>query len=225
MQKHLVKDFTRIYHVDLHGDVRESPKLSGTTHNVFGIQTGVGITLAVKHAEPPSDGDCLYYHRVPETWRREEKLSWLANQKSIESIVWEKVPSGRWLSLENAAEYDDLIPLGIKDEGSAEVHAFFSQYSLGVSSNRDSVVYDFNAEALGTRVERFIDDYNAEVDRFRRKATKKTNIDDFIDYSRIKWSRSLKQQVQRRREVTYDVANIAASTVPLRRNTCTWERF
>ena len=35
MQKHLLRDFTRIYHVDLHGNVRRNPKLSGTTHNVF----------------------------------------------------------------------------------------------------------------------------------------------------------------------------------------------
>ena len=48
MRKHLAQDFERIDHIDLHGNVRRNPKLSGTTHNVFGIQVGVGITLAVK---------------------------------------------------------------------------------------------------------------------------------------------------------------------------------
>jgi predicted helicase len=46
MRKHLMQDFTYIYHLDLHGNVRKNPKLSGTTHNVFGIQVGVGITIA-----------------------------------------------------------------------------------------------------------------------------------------------------------------------------------
>jgi predicted helicase len=48
MRKHLERDFQRIDHLDLHGNVRRNPKLSGTTHNVFGIQTGVGITLALR---------------------------------------------------------------------------------------------------------------------------------------------------------------------------------
>src|SRR5207253_2675121 len=47
MRKDLLQDFTEIYHLDLHGNVRKNPKLSGTTHNVFGIQIGVGITIAI----------------------------------------------------------------------------------------------------------------------------------------------------------------------------------
>ena len=55
-ERHLEDDYTAIYHVDLHGNVRHNPKLSGTTHNVFGIQVGVGITLAVRKALP-ANGD------------------------------------------------------------------------------------------------------------------------------------------------------------------------
>ena len=80
MRKHLMQDFTQIDHVDLHGNVRKNPKLSGTTHNVFGIQVGVGITLAVRCRGEKR----LRYHRVPEIWRKEEKLVWLdERRKSI----------------------------------------------------------------------------------------------------------------------------------------------
>ena len=48
MRKHLLNDFDQIYHLDLHGNVRQNPKISGTSHNVFGIQVGVGITLAIR---------------------------------------------------------------------------------------------------------------------------------------------------------------------------------
>ena len=75
MRKHLLQDFTEIYHVDLHGNVRRNPKLSGTTHNVFGIQVGVGITIAVRKQQ--AGGSTLRYFRVPEDWRKEEKLGWL----------------------------------------------------------------------------------------------------------------------------------------------------
>jgi predicted helicase len=41
-------EFNHIYIVDLGGDVRSNPKLSGTKNNVFGIQTGVAIMLMVR---------------------------------------------------------------------------------------------------------------------------------------------------------------------------------
>lgn len=48
MRKHLAEDFDAIYVLDLGGNVRKNPKLSGTTHNVFGIQVGVSINIFVK---------------------------------------------------------------------------------------------------------------------------------------------------------------------------------
>ena len=37
-----------VHILDLGGNVRKNPKLSGTTHNVFGIQVGVSINLFVR---------------------------------------------------------------------------------------------------------------------------------------------------------------------------------
>ena len=48
MRKNLGKDFDSIYVLDLGGDVRSNPKLSGTTHNVFGIQVGVSVNIFVR---------------------------------------------------------------------------------------------------------------------------------------------------------------------------------
>jgi predicted helicase len=48
MRKHLDQDFDSIYILDLGGNVRKNPKLSGTIHNVFGIQVGVSVSLFVK---------------------------------------------------------------------------------------------------------------------------------------------------------------------------------
>src|ERR1035441_4376814 len=54
--------------------------LSGTTHNVFGIQVGVGITLAIKKSGAPRR---LRYHRVPEMARKIEKLEFLTKGRKI----------------------------------------------------------------------------------------------------------------------------------------------
>jgi len=44
----LEQDFDYIYLVDTLSDVRANPKISGTMHNVFGIQTGVAVMFLVK---------------------------------------------------------------------------------------------------------------------------------------------------------------------------------
>ncbi|MBX3164936.1 MAG: N-6 DNA methylase [Bacteroidetes bacterium] len=47
-RKVVASEFNHIYILDLGGDVRANPKLSGTKHNVFGIQTGVAIMFLVR---------------------------------------------------------------------------------------------------------------------------------------------------------------------------------
>src|SRR5712692_10234224 len=99
MRKHLLQDFTQIYHLDLHGNVRKNPKLSGTTHNVFGIQVGVGITLAIRSSQRSTRS--IYYYRVPEYWRKTEKLHYLAERRNFVDVDWlELQPDERhtWLT-------------------------------------------------------------------------------------------------------------------------------
>ena len=63
MRKHLSQDFDAIYILDLGGNVRKNPKLSGTTHNVFGIQVGVSINFFVKKNTIDTDAKpCLENH-------------------------------------------------------------------------------------------------------------------------------------------------------------------
>ena len=62
----LLQDFTDIYHLDLHGNVRKNPKLSGTTHNVFGIQVGVGITRGRAARQVAADASSALRIGVPE---------------------------------------------------------------------------------------------------------------------------------------------------------------
>lgn len=47
-RKSVAKEFDHIYVVDTRSDVRANPKISGTGHNVFGIQTGVAVVFMVK---------------------------------------------------------------------------------------------------------------------------------------------------------------------------------
>jgi predicted helicase len=204
MRKNLAEDFDAIYVLDLGGNVRKNPKLSGTTHNVFGIQVGVSINLLVRNRTGQSgkpDKPAIYYAAVPTDWRREEKYRFLEDKASARNIEWQRIqPDAKhtWLREGLDDDFDALMPLGTKLAKQMEVGgegAIFKTYSLGVSTNRDSVVYDFNREALAKRVEQFCDDYNAELARYDSKG-KPENRDEFLSYEKVKWSRNLKRAVK-----------------------------
>jgi predicted helicase len=214
MRKNLQQDFTRIYHLDLHGNVRKNPKLSGTTHNVFGIQIGVGVTIAIRSSQ--HDTRKLYYCRVPENWRKTEKLAFITEHETISSIDWSELhPDEKytWITEGMHSEFATFLPMGMKEAKStrnSEVKVIFKTYSLGVSTNRDSVVYDFNRQRLQTRVKQFIDDYNAEVFHWIRDG-RPENVDNFVRYDRIKWSRNLKRDLRNERYAQFDTNAIRQS--------------
>ncbi len=207
MRHHLAQDFTRIYHLDLHGNVRQNPKLSGTTHNVFGIQVGVGITLLVRKSAHTERQIC--YYRVPEDWRKEQKLAFLAEHGEINRISWERLQQNEqnaWLTEGLQAEFATFLPMGTKaakSKHTQEAHTLYKTYSLGVSTNRDSIVYDFDKSTLTKRVAAFIEAYNGEVFRWIR-AGKPADIDHFVKYDTVTWSYFLKQALQRERYIDMD---------------------
>ena len=69
MRKNLAQDFDEIYVLDLGGNVRRNPKLSGSTHNVFGIQVGMSISFFVAKIGadrgPPSEPCSAGHPRFP----------------------------------------------------------------------------------------------------------------------------------------------------------------
>jgi predicted helicase len=216
MRKNLAEDFDAIYVLDLGGNVRKNPKLSGTTHNVFGIQVGVSINLLVRNRTGKTgkpDKPAIYYAAVPTDWRREEKYRFLEDKASARNIEWKQIqPDAKhtWLREGLDDDFDTFMPLGTKLAKQMDVGgegAIFKTYSLGVSTNRDSVVYDFNREALAKRVEQFSDDYNAELARYQSKG-KPADIDSFLQTDRVAWSSTLKNSLRSGAKAIFDASRI-----------------
>jgi predicted helicase len=213
MRKHLLKDFTNIYHIDLHGNIRKNPKLSGTTHNVFGIQVGVGITVAVRTSH--TSKKALYYYRVPEYWNKKQKLDFLEEKGNITEIEWlELHPDERhtWLTEGLHSEFTTFLPVGsrevkasrVEEVGGMNTKTIFKTYSRGAETTRDNWMYDFDRGKLAAKVKSMIETYNAELSRWIRAGSPKT-IDDFVlaDETRIKWSSRLKECLLRKMEATF----------------------
>lgn len=216
VRQHLAQDFDAIYVVDLGGNVRKNPKLSGTTHNVFGIQVGVCIALFVRHKQKElKPRKCVIrYVAAGEDWTKEQKWKWLEDKSSVAGVKWRTLkPDQRntWLHDEEAAGFGALIPIASKATkalDSLDAHAIFRTYSLGVSTNRDSVVYDFDASRLAKRVSQFADDYNGEVSRYLRKKPPTEELDAFLKTERVKWSRNLKSELKRGKFLEFAKENI-----------------
>ncbi len=163
----VVDMFSDIHVVDLGGDVRANPKISGTKHNVFGIQTGVAIVFMVKRKtrKKQKDPAVIRYARRPEMETAEDKLSFLAGT-DLSSIKMQRIePSecGDWINqVEN--EWDHLLPIADKKTKATKVdgqeQAIFKLFSLGVSTNRDEWVIDFDKEPLARKMTAFVESFN-----------------------------------------------------------------
>jgi predicted helicase len=209
MRKELAKDFDEIYVLDLGGNVRKNPKLSGTTHNVFGIQVGVSINIFVRrgNSDYTKNRRCaIHYHAVGQDWRKEEKYAFLEQKVSMQGVKWKKLnpdDRGNWITNETDEEFEAFLPIGSKDaKAGASVPTIFRTYSLGVSTNRDAVVYDFDAKKLAKRVEQFAEDYNSEIARWMKKG-RPSDLDNFVNYEKVKWSETLKRHLTDEHEVVY----------------------
>lgn len=216
MRKCLESDFDVIYVLDLGGNVRKNPKLSGTTHNVFGIQLGVSINFLIKKKGTEPRQANIYYARLDEFWRKEKKYDFLYSRDSIGKVVWEeKKPDAghNWLTEGMGADFESFLPLGTKEttgSNKAGAQSIFETFSLGVSTNRDSIVYDFNRQELERRLQKFSDDYNDEIGRYQRRGTP-ADVDSFVNYERIQWSSTLKNHLKSGVRAEFDRARMRTS--------------
>ena len=206
MRRHLAQDFNAIYILNLGGNVRQNPKLSGTTHNVFGIQVGVSINLFIKKSTTMTDPKPaeIFYARVDEVWRKEEKYNYLDSNHHYQKIDWQQViPDSRytWLTEGLHAEFDTFIPIGTKKakaKKGAATGVIFKTYSAGIKTNRDAWIYNFNQNTLTQNVQQMIEVYNTEVARWAQQTSREVNVDDFVvsDNTKIKWSSGLKSNLK-----------------------------
>lgn len=210
MRKHLEMDFDEIYVLDLGGNVRKNPKLSGTTHNVFGIQVGVSINLFVRRKQR-SEKAKIFYARVDEFWRKEQKYIFLEGCQQRASIDWQIIqsnPTYTWLTEGLRVDFENFIQMGTKETRKDQTtNLIFKRFGHGNKTGRDAVVYNFDKTLLLGEVERFCDSYNAEVVRYLQKGKPK-DLDSFLRYDQIKWSRNLKRGLVNQRTLSFNEGRV-----------------
>ena len=215
-RKTVAKEFAEIYVLDLGGDVRANPKLSGTKHNVFGIQTGVAISFMVKKVSGTKDKRLarVHYVRRPEMETAEEKLSFLASHP-MRALDFDEVQPDRthnWVNL-TSNDFETLMPLASKETKSAKTagkeRAIFKLLSLGVVTNRDEWVYDESRDVLQAKVQHFVDTYESERLRWS-SAKSRAKTGEFVSRE-IKWTSELEAHLVRGTELAVDPARVRSA--------------
>ena len=223
MRKHLLQDFTKIYHINLKGNARTSgERRRQEGGNVFDdqIRVGVGISFFIKKVEKTSDPAEVWIYSVDDYLKAREKQKHLTDFRDYTNVPMKQATidaKHTWLTEGLHAEFDNFIPMGTKEAKSvkgAAVDVIFKTYSRGVMSCRDAWAYNFNRDVLTQNIQQMGETYNAEMERWKRRQNRsETNVDAFVIYddTKISWSRDLKVKLKRGVIVEYTEYKIKTS--------------
>ena len=208
------KEFSDLYILDLGSDVRRNPKISGTKHNVFGIQTGVAIGFFVR--EKSKLNECgIHYARREDSELAVNKLDYLRGAMLNEIVFEDITPDDKsnWLN-QSDSDFDHLLPLANRQtklaKSPADEQAVFGLYSLGIVTARDEWSFDADADALIQKASFFCQKYESERRRFSIELPVANSIGDWVDRS-IKWTSELEDHLVNGEPLAFNSDNIVSA--------------
>jgi predicted helicase len=202
-------EFEYAYIIDLGGNITELSGKDGIFLNekntIFGRAAAVGIAmmfLIKDRTTKRKDGHCRIHYIHPTDIRatRDEKLAYLADNP-FKDIPFDHIqPDKRnnWINLTDN-DFESLLPIADKavKQGKSK-KALFELFSLGVVTNRDEWVYDFDAAQLNEKLAYFKNTFNNDL---KKKAQSKS----------IKYTRELKRRFEKGIELDIQKKNIIVS--------------
>ncbi|MEO8760333.1 MAG: type ISP restriction/modification enzyme, partial [Bacteroidia bacterium] len=221
-RKTIQQEFDYAYIIDTKSDVRANPKISGTGHNVFGIQTGVAIMILVKKLKKDNTNCQIQYFTLDDFWRKDQKLQWFT-ENPIQKISFDNIQpdkNNNWINLADN-DFDTLIPLvnnetksSKKDKG---LSAIFKEFSLGIRSGRDEWAYDYGKDTLEEKMKFFFEIFYKEKERWA-KSNKKIQINDFVNRN-IKWTSELQEYLVKYSSIEEQITSLKNDIKKTKSNT------
>jgi predicted helicase len=210
-RKCIQQEFDYAYIIDTKSDVRTNPKIAGTSHNVFGIQTGVAIMFLVKKIKRDNSICHIQYIAMDDFLKKEDKLNWLG-ENPLSKISFENIQPDKknnWINLANN-DFDSLLPLCNKAvKAGHSKKSIFEMFTRGITTSRDEWVYDFSLDTLKAKTNFFCETYQNEMGRWN-KSLKNTPIEDFVDRT-IKWTEELESHLKKGNQLEFNKNRIINS--------------
>lgn len=208
-RKSLEREFSSIYVFNLRGGIKgksgDNAKREG--QNVFDIMTGVAITILVKNPKQHTDKASIYYHDIGEYLKRTDKLGLLSKFESVNNpkIEWKALKPnehGDWLN-QRSDLFSSYIPIEPTKKYTND-NSFFTTYSLGIATSRDSWCYNYSHQQVKENMSRMICFYNTQCQNYAQ-SSKNTDINAFIDTdkTKISWNDNLKDDLKKGKQHRY----------------------
>ncbi|MCL1467836.1 type ISP restriction/modification enzyme [Argonema galeatum] len=161
----------------------------------------------------------IYYARMDEFWRKEEKLDNLEKLGHIGNVEWQEIKPDKnynWLTEGLEDEFETFVELGSKETKSAKgdvTDCLFKIYSRGVATCRDVWAYNFKFDKISSSIQIIINNYNDQVIKWTHRKDRSVKVDEFVSYddTQISWSRDLKLDLQREKLAEFSEAKIRTS--------------
>jgi predicted helicase len=221
MRKHLGQDFSKIYLLDLKGNVRKDSMREGIPigekHTVFGLSAMVGISVTFLVKSKKTQNGEIFYSAVDWKATRQEKFDLIENAVTYSKLDCQSIqPDNKhtWLTEGLHSEFDEFLPLGSKEAKRAKEAdgVIFKSYSRGIATNGDAYVYNSNLQFLMQLAQNMVENYQSEQNRWQASGQPKP-LEDFlqVDESRLKWIRNTKRHLMRGNQVTFNDEKIRIS--------------
>jgi predicted helicase len=189
--------------------------------NIFDIMTGVAIFIFIKNPDKPS-GCEIFYHDIGDNLTRAEKLHRIVEADSIEGISWSSlVPNDNhdWINQRDPA-FQKFVSIG--DKSNSNEQTIFSNYSLGVATNRDAWAYNFSRGVLTSNLTGMINFYGDQLlaitkasknEAFKGVTERQKFVEDFIenDPKKISWTHNVKNELGKLKPLRFDPSSIVVS--------------
>ena len=169
MRAELLRVFDEIYILNLHGNSRLKEKTpeGGKDENVFNIQTGVSITLLVKHKEEQNRQAMLHYAEL--YGLRKEKFA------ALETL---RLSEATWRELHPVAPYYFFVPKDFVQKNDYErgfsIEELFIEHVAGMTTTRDMLLAKFSCSECESLKEDLL---TLKEDELRRRYGKELGKD------------------------------------------------
>lgn len=211
LRKCLAEEFSSLYIFHLRGNQRTSGEKSRQEGGkIFGSgsRAPIAISLLVKNPDVEQQGK-IYFHDIGDYLSREEKLAKIAEFKSLQGITavegWVTITPDEhndWLNQRDESFGEHLSIGDKKDKNSSTL---FNNYTRGLETNRDAWCFNFSDQKLTNNISGMIEVYNQQVENYLNKRPEE-DLEDILvnDPMKISWNRSLKNDVKKNINYTFD---------------------
>lgn len=226
-RKVVASEFNHIYIVDLGGDVRSNPKLSGTKHNVFGIQTGVAICFMVRKNNIHIAKNKKEFEKLKTKLDLVEEPVLLYGKKELISSDGCKIWYIRRPEMETSDEKLDFLSSNTlenipfehiqPDKSNNWINLADNDFETLLplcdksvkAGNNKKAIFEKYSTGISTNRDEWVIDFSAKnlSDKMKYFANfYNSYVQKNSEYSdRIKWSRNLKQRFEKGRKEKFDL--------------------